>query len=138
MSRALQYSSLVLFSLFKVVASLDLSLGSSINEIVWHDVLPRVFIFTNSFLDQAGRAVNVDWSPCTAASQTIVCGTFDVPLDWANAASGGLSLAIVKFPATKAPKLGTVFTNPGGPGGSGVDHIINGAGERFNRMTGGQ
>ncbi|KAJ7181518.1 hypothetical protein C8R43DRAFT_869680 [Mycena crocata] len=43
-----------------------------------------------------------------------------VPKDYFNSDAGTASIAIARFRATKFPKKGTVFLNPGGPGGSGT------------------
>src|SRR3954463_5187591 len=50
------------------------------------------------------------------------CAWVNVPLDAARPAGATLRLALVRRPARDpAHRLGTVFVNPGGPGGSGVD-----------------
>ncbi|KAG9096104.1 hypothetical protein FRC06_009047, partial [Ceratobasidium sp. 370] len=52
------------------------------------------------------------------------CARFEVPLDWHDESAGKASLAVARYRATKQPKIGTLFLNPGGPGGSGVDMIL--------------
>jgi len=47
------------------------------------------------------------------------CATAAVPLDWTDPGGEGISLAVVKHPAgDPARKVGTLFFNPGGPGGT--------------------
>ena len=47
-----------------------------------------------------------------------------VPLDYFNISVGNASLAVGKVPAPdQSKRLGTVFVNPGGPGGSGVQFL---------------
>ncbi|KAG9081140.1 hypothetical protein FRC06_005797 [Ceratobasidium sp. 370] len=55
------------------------------------------------------------------------CGRFEVPLDYQNATAGKASLAVARLRATRQPKMGTLFVNPGGPGERGVDLILGGA-----------
>lgn len=41
-----------------------------------------------------------------------------VPLDYHNSSLGTANLAVARYRATnKTARLGTIFTNPGGPGG---------------------
>ena len=75
----------------------------------------------------------LDWTPCfeDAAAQTgtpFECAEFRVPLDyrpqphrrWART----ITLSLVRIPATATPYRGSLFLNPGGPGGSGVDFAV--------------
>ncbi|KZT53796.1 alpha/beta-hydrolase [Calocera cornea HHB12733] len=64
----------------------------------------------------------VDWVKC---DDIIECGRLEVPLDYFNPDAGVASLALAKYPATNKveKKLGTLFLNPGGPGGSGVNFV---------------
>jgi pimeloyl-ACP methyl ester carboxylesterase len=46
-------------------------------------------------------------------------------LDYNNPGRAAISLAVIRLPATDpAHKIGSIFFNPGGPGGSGVDFIL--------------
>ncbi|KAL6706275.1 hypothetical protein ACN47E_005565 [Coniothyrium glycines] len=59
-----------------------------------------------------------------AHGEPIYCATLPVPLDYTNTDSGKtVDLQLIKIKATKEPFKGSVLTNPGGPGGSGVDWI---------------
>lgn len=64
---------------------------------------------------------SIDWQPCEdyAGAQ---CGTLTVPKAWDDPSAGDLELAMVKVPAT-GQRTGTLFMNPGGPGGSGVSFV---------------
>lgn len=64
---------------------------------------------------------SIDWQPCAdyAGAQ---CGTLTVPKAWDDPSAGDLELAMVKAPAT-GQRTGTLFMNPGGPGGSGVSFV---------------
>jgi pimeloyl-ACP methyl ester carboxylesterase len=47
-----------------------------------------------------------------------------VPLDYTKRRHGRSYIPIIKYPATATPYKGMVLTNPGGPGGSGVDFVL--------------
>lgn len=61
----------------------------------------------------------IDWAPCDD-DRTADCGNLDVPLDWGQPDGTKIQLAVARRPAT-GDRIGVLFTNPGGPGGSGVD-----------------
>jgi hypothetical protein len=61
------------------------------------------------------RAQGIEWQQC-GDDGSRQCGRFEVPLDYQNATAGKASLAVARFPATRQPKIGTLFVNPGGPG----------------------
>src|SRR3954471_19770429 len=65
------------------------------------------------------QAAPLAWAPCADGLQ---CATAQVPLDYDKPAGQKISLALIKLPAT-GKKLGTLFTNPGGPGNSGVAFV---------------
>jgi pimeloyl-ACP methyl ester carboxylesterase len=60
----------------------------------------------------------IAWTPCNR----VECGTLSVPLDYAHPSGRHITLALARLPAT-GTAIGTLFTNPGGPGGSGVDFL---------------
>ncbi|RJK95442.1 alpha/beta hydrolase [Vallicoccus soli] len=61
------------------------------------------------------------WRPCGDGVQ---CATARVPLDYDRPRGRTIALALAKVPATQpARRIGTLFLNPGGPGGSGVDFV---------------
>ncbi|KAJ7753637.1 hypothetical protein DFH07DRAFT_744348 [Mycena maculata] len=62
----------------------------------------------------------VRWSPASECPPGTECGSVIVPKDYFDPSAGTASIAIARFKATKFPKKGTVFMNPGGPGGSGT------------------
>lgn len=63
----------------------------------------------------------LDWNECGEGMQ---CTTVAAPLDWEAPDAGEIELAVVRQPAT-GDKIGSLLTNPGGPGGSGYDFILN-------------
>lgn len=63
----------------------------------------------------------LDWADCGDGFQ---CATAVVPLDHARPRGETIELALIRKPAVDpARRIGTLFTNPGGPGGSGVDFV---------------
>ena len=72
-----------------------------------------------------GASSAVQWGPCDPSVVTnpaLSCGFFNIPLDYQNPGAGRGRLAVVKANAT-GQRLGTVFFNPGGPGGSGLQAL---------------
>jgi pimeloyl-ACP methyl ester carboxylesterase len=59
----------------------------------------------------------VAWKNCGNAD----CATIIAPLDYADPERGTVDLAITRVRAT-GDKIGSLFVNPGGPGGSAVDY----------------
>lgn len=67
----------------------------------------------------------LDWGPCPT-DPTAQCGTLSVPVDWAQPAGARVELALARRPATDpAARIGALVVNPGGPGGSGVDSVLD-------------
>jgi pimeloyl-ACP methyl ester carboxylesterase len=70
----------------------------------------------------------ISWSPCNKQLGPFECGTVQVPLDYDSSAGGTISIALARLPASDpARRIGSLFINPGGPGGSGID-VVLGAG----------
>jgi pimeloyl-ACP methyl ester carboxylesterase len=81
---------------------------------------------------QAFDTQQISWGTCTsepsgdptADLSGFQCGTVDVPLDYSKPSGKYVTLAVVKWPAAdQANKVGSLLTNPGGPGASGVDFV---------------
>jgi pimeloyl-ACP methyl ester carboxylesterase len=62
------------------------------------------------------------WTRCGDGMQ---CTTAQVPMNWDDPAQDTIELALVRQPATGGTKLGSLLVNPGGPGGSGYDFILD-------------
>lgn len=62
------------------------------------------------------------WRKCGSGLE---CRNVTVPLDWNNELDGRtVELAVLRSPALdQSNKLGSIFFNPGGPGGSGTGYI---------------
>jgi len=67
----------------------------------------------------------VAWSKCYSDLGAFQCGMVQVPLDYDQPNGVTVSLALVRLPASDpAHRIGSLFLNPGGPGGSGVDFTV--------------
>lgn len=65
----------------------------------------------------------IAWAPCTdAALKGFECATYDVPRDWNDPSAGVFTLAVARHRSTGTARerIGSLFFNPGGPGGSGL------------------
>jgi hypothetical protein len=60
---------------------------------------------------------SIAWHDCGGPE----CARIDVPLDYADPSGPTISLSLSRTKATGSP-IGTLFINPGGPGGSAVDY----------------
>jgi pimeloyl-ACP methyl ester carboxylesterase len=81
---------------------------------------------TNPAGDELRRERAIDFGPCPQ-EPTIECGTLRVPLEHGVPRSEQITLAVVRVPALQSgKKLGVLFVNPGGPGFSGVDFVLQG------------
>lgn len=73
----------------------------------------------------------VNWQPCyTEENPKLLCARYAVPLNYQAKADAldareTISIALIKLPAQDSAQkpLGSLFVNPGGPSGSGVDFI---------------
>ena len=77
-------------------------------------------------VEAAPAVPHVAWSPCyRELGPDFQCGTVQVPLDYDHPAGASISLALVRLPAgDPAARIGSLFLNPGGPGGSGVEFVL--------------
>lgn len=58
-----------------------------------------------------------------APIESFECAMIQAPIDWNDAENTKtIDLAVVHVPATGNDKIGTLFGNPGGPGGSGLSY----------------
>lgn len=62
----------------------------------------------------------LDWSGC---GDGFDCTTVTAPLDWADPSAGELELSVIRSRATAGEPVGSLLTNPGGPGASGISLI---------------
>jgi len=72
------------------------------------------------------RTGSLIWHPCGG----IECATLSVPLDWSHPNAGLVTLRLARHPSN-GPRAAVLFTNPGGPGGSGVQ-LVQQAADAFD------
>ncbi|WP_243717179.1 alpha/beta hydrolase [Actinomadura darangshiensis] len=61
------------------------------------------------------------WKGCGSGFE---CATVQVPLDYSKPSGEKVGLSVIRLPAEdKSSRIGSLLTNPGGPGGSGVDFV---------------
>ena len=66
----------------------------------------------------------LDWEACDPGFE---CATAEVPRDYSRPHGEKIDLALIRRPASdRENRIGSLFFNPGGPGGSGVD-LVRGA-----------
>ncbi len=63
----------------------------------------------------------IQWEKCDGG--TFHCATVSAPMDWDDPESESIELAIKLYSARGKSAMGTILTNPGGPGASGVDLV---------------
>jgi pimeloyl-ACP methyl ester carboxylesterase len=74
----------------------------------------------------AGGPNTIPWSNCYPQFGPFECGRLQVPLDYADPNGTTISLSVIRLPATDpAHRIGSLFLNPGGPGGSGVSWALD-------------
>ena len=66
----------------------------------------------------------IDWKDCSDGTASFQCGTATVPLDYEHPDGRTITIALKKLPASDGnAEHGSLFTNPGGPGASGIETV---------------
>jgi pimeloyl-ACP methyl ester carboxylesterase len=104
------------------IVKTSLRLGALISVIVAAALLPAgspASAAPDPAIDSA--PAKITWQPCPA-QPTVDCGTVRAPLDYAHPGGASITLGLARHKASDpAHRVGTLFVNPGGPGGSGVE-----------------
>jgi pimeloyl-ACP methyl ester carboxylesterase len=80
----------------------------------------------------AAAPQRINWSPCFQKLGPFECGTVQVPLDYDSPNGTTIGIALTRLPATDpAHRIGSLFLNPGGPGGSGIFEVVFGGPNLF-------
>ncbi|MDO4241440.1 MAG: alpha/beta hydrolase [Microbacteriaceae bacterium] len=74
------------------------------------------------------HASKINWAECKNTKK-FECGELEVPLDWKKPDGAKIKIAATRIQAKNgADKAqGTIFVNPGGPGGSGIEYLQSSA-----------
>jgi pimeloyl-ACP methyl ester carboxylesterase len=84
-------------------------------------------------------APKIDWAPCGDEFPGTECGVAEVPLDYDRPFGKMTFIALARVPASDPKnRVGAVFVNPGGPGGSGVEMVLGGFGVTLANLLGGR
>jgi pimeloyl-ACP methyl ester carboxylesterase len=87
-------------------------------------ILITAVLITGVATGTATADPGLDWQPCEAG-KPFECATITVPIDYAHPENGTIEVAVARQEAT-GEREGTLVFMPGGPGGSGVDRLLNG------------
>jgi pimeloyl-ACP methyl ester carboxylesterase len=72
----------------------------------------------------AGSSPPIAWELCSDLFPEYDCATVDVPLDYDNPRGPKIPIALSRLKATDPERrIGSLFLNPGGPGGSGTEFL---------------
>ncbi|MFD0413459.1 alpha/beta hydrolase [Streptomyces sp. NPDC127108] len=73
----------------------------------------------------AAPVPTIDWKSCGKPELAdFQCATTEVPTDYDSPRGATTTIALTRLPATDPKKrIGSLFTNPGGPGASGVEFV---------------
>ncbi|CCL98563.1 uncharacterized protein FIBRA_00563 [Fibroporia radiculosa] len=85
--------------------------------------------------DSITPSVDIEWKPCFTDFQ---CARLILPLDYLSPSGVGpnVTIALQMLPAAdKGNAKGTIFINPGGPGGSGTGFVLA-AGKNMSQVVG--
>lgn len=67
-------------------------------------------------------SADLKYVPCF---QNYTCANLEVPLDYDHPDVGTTNIAFIRWNTPKQPAMGDIIFNPGGPGGSGVNFVLN-------------
>ncbi|KAI0372414.1 hypothetical protein BV20DRAFT_1050746 [Pilatotrama ljubarskyi] len=102
-------------------------------------LLKRHYYVKKSGLEgQGGHIIGeLKWWACNGENMApgAECGYAIVPLDYFNASAGIAKIALGRYKATSPSRKGSVFLNPGGPGGAGKS-LATISGPSFQRLVG--
>ncbi|WP_126382613.1 alpha/beta fold hydrolase [Actinomyces howellii] len=69
-------------------------------------------------------AQELAWGECSDGSSGYQCATLTVPLDYSDPSGQTITVALKRLPASDGhAENGSLFLNPGGPGGSGLSYL---------------
>ena len=69
-----------------------------------------------------GRGEALKWRPC---GDGLECATLTVPMVHGDPSKGDIRIAVNRYQTSARERIGVLLVNPGGPGGSGVDTVVD-------------
>jgi pimeloyl-ACP methyl ester carboxylesterase len=104
-------------------------LGACSSEDSLDDLADSLAEPTTTTAPNASTLDTIDWGPCDEpdATDPAECAVLEVPLDHADPSGPTIELALARIPAGTSDRAGVVLLNPGGPGASGVDMVLQGS-----------
>jgi hypothetical protein len=75
------------------------------------------------------KTKGLTWVPCGEGSTNtaVECATLEVPVDWNSPSGEKMKLQLIRQPAsTDKATAKSVILNPGGPGESGIETVVEG------------
>lgn len=89
-----------------------------------HSILYTIVTLATLFTEASAR---LKWGNCsTSDPPRLQCAQLEVPLDWAEPNGAKITLGIARLKvADHQHKIGSIFYNPGGPGGSASADVIS-------------
>ncbi|KAJ4377976.1 hypothetical protein N0V83_000806 [Neocucurbitaria cava] len=91
-------------------------------------------LWTNEQKIRVPVSAALDWVPCY---DKFYCANLEVPLDYGNQSAGTTYVAFIRQNAANGTGQDLLF-NPGGPGGSGINLILEGFGDQIIALGGGK
>ncbi len=89
----------------------------------------------SSAVSLSSAAAGIAWTSC---GERLECASVPVPLDWSDPGGEQINLAVIKHLASKPDqRIGTMFTDPGGPGDTGIG-FIRGGGDDIDKWGDGR
>lgn len=77
------------------------------------------------------------WAACEgedAPEAPFECATMKAPLDYKNIKGDTIDIAMIRIPAVEGKAKGVILTNPGGPGGSGFDSLVDNGESKVSKL----
>jgi pimeloyl-ACP methyl ester carboxylesterase len=111
---------------------------AAMNSIVVCGLLITVSCSSPMQSSSAASSETIKWSDCRgpeSPGSPFQCGEMEVPLDYSDLNGQMITIQMIRIPANPDfAYQGVLFTNPGGPGESGIDFLISSGRELVNEV----
>lgn len=93
-------------------------------------VLPLMSLDAAQAEEITFSTIPIVWEACEQAPVAgLECAVYEAPLDYRDPAGERIELALRRMPASGPDPIGTLFFNPGGPGGTGTGQFVEWLGQ---------